>query len=225
MYQGLFQELRVGPLPIYKAKAQRYEWYAFVRAHMPSIDVANKRLSNALKNKNSAEAARWTTIINTLDDQLIAILKYEAILDVDLQAEDAAYIIYRDKSVRAQSLTDQLEALGVKDTVKDIVADRTRNRAPIEHVQQQDGKLHIAPALEFDYKKAGLTDFMPSPSEGFDLARVLAPLVPATSGDSPAQLDSAGQVAYPTPAPGAQPPDISTTTKGEQPEEDADGNS
>ena len=219
MYEGRITELRIGPMPLRDAQSRRQEWYAFVRAHAPSIDNANKRLQASLRMKDKHAGAKWFNRVQELDEQYTAIQQFECTLDHDItRPEDSAYVIFRSKTVRTVLIADALRAVGAeRATIADIVAERNAGKTPAifnqPKVDRKGNTLMAKGSLterleatkdqapEFDYAQAGLSGFMPSQGEGFDLARVLSPEALAASPlpEPTRQLDSPAAEAYPSP--------------------------
>jgi len=166
MLTARFETLRVGPSPINECKSRRYEWYAFVRAHQSSIEWAHKRLAGTIKIKNTVEQQNWATKINSLDAQYDAVLRYEVILDIDLEQEDAAYLIFRDKSVRTQPIAEALNAIGAPhQTIEQMLTGADSFASP------ETEKAVVSKIMEArmaDIPQPDISEWQPTPGPDFD---------------------------------------------------------
>ncbi len=116
MHDQAFQELRIPYDNINEAKSRRQEWYAFMRAHQTSIELAQKRIRGALLNKNERELEIWRNKLDAMDLQLEAIQRYEVIVDIDLNiSATKCTLIFRNKAARMTQLDAALASIGAKE--------------------------------------------------------------------------------------------------------------
>jgi hypothetical protein len=116
-------EVTTPPMLLRQAKAMREEWYAFVRAHEPSIEIFAKRAKLARNAKAENEMNMWEQKKEATDIQQTAVQQYECILAIDVAVlRDEATLTWRNKQVRTASLRSALDALGTThQTVEDMI--------------------------------------------------------------------------------------------------------
>jgi hypothetical protein len=114
--------LRLEGFSINGAKHFRQEWYAFVRAHYPSIERAQARHKAAFIAKDKAALAVWSGRLHAWETELETIVRFEVLLEIGLTDTYSTALVFRNKNERAPNVDDALNKLGAShESIEDMI--------------------------------------------------------------------------------------------------------